>query len=538
MSVLGWAWSMEPLPLLILWITGIFMGLLLPRPSGWRGLSMPASFVLSSSGLRNLVVAGQGFFIVRDVWYQMVETGTFRRFCKAVLLWACFQGWHFDFPSSERPGAPMGCSSSADEDWYVTEKDLAFFQYHGEGDGGTQGAGPWELMMEKEIPGTLKYTGWRRVLPNGKSEYKSSTTVPNATAEEACDLYFDDSFRPEWDLMISAYSIAEVGDASQRQAVVRWTRKFPFSFINSRQYTIARRCFRTPDGLYGVTKACNDHPSSVGDEGVVSVDQFYSMWRSRDVECPWGSGRPAAETTLLHHEQLKIPENLARFAVRHGMWGFVRKMGIEAPRFVAARRARGVPPHTADPNAYAMPSGASTFPARRATTSGGSGDQRPPRAGLMKRAMSTPTSALSSRASDGSDGADSLDGFFPSSSGRGSGSRRPARRLRSFAAFALAGSFAMLFGRKGSVADGLDGLDGLGSESGDGGGARVGVRVGNVGRGSSSGVPDSSSASSGSSAMQRTRSVPAHLGGGGRHVGRRATADRYSSGLYAWQIME
>ncbi|KAG1674600.1 hypothetical protein FOA52_001849 [Chlamydomonas sp. UWO 241] len=253
-------------------------------------------------------------------------------------------------------------TSTSDKDWYVTDKDLAFFQNHVEGDGDTQGAGPWELMMKKEIPGMVLYTAWRRGLPNGKTEYKTSTTVPDATAEEACDLYFDDSFRPEWDSLISAYSIVEIGDApaSQRQAVVRWTRKFPFSFINSRQYTIARRCFRTPDGLYGVTKACNDHPSSACNDhpsSVVSVDNYYSMWRSRDIECPWGSGRPAAETTLLHHEQLKVPENLARFAVRHGMWGFVKKFASEAPRFVAARRAR-VPPHTADPNAYGIPSGA------------------------------------------------------------------------------------------------------------------------------------------------------------------------------------
>lgn len=77
---------------------------------------------------------------------------------------------------------------------YINEKDLAFFQYHAEGSGAMQGAGPWEVrkgrercasllsaseaskqadlltwphqvMMDKEIPGTLKYTAWRRVLP-------------------------------------------------------------------------------------------------------------------------------------------------------------------------------------------------------------------------------------------------------------------------------------------------------------------------------------------------------------------------------------
>lgn len=81
------------------------------------------------------------------------------------------------------------------------------------------------------------------------------------------------------------------------------------------------------------------------------MDVFYSMWRSRDVPCPWGSGKPACETTLLHHEQFKIPENLARFAVKHGMWGFVRKLSEETPKFIAARRQR-VSPNEADPQAY------------------------------------------------------------------------------------------------------------------------------------------------------------------------------------------
>jgi hypothetical protein len=60
-------------------------------------------------------------------------------------------------------------------------------------------------------------------------------------------------------------------------------------------------------------------------------------------------GRPAAETLLLHHEQLKVPENLARFAVRHGMWGFVRSLSDHVPKFVSARRARGVQPSMHDP---------------------------------------------------------------------------------------------------------------------------------------------------------------------------------------------
>ena len=42
----------------------------------------------------------------------------------------------------------------------------------------------WELMMEKEIPGKVQYKAWRRILPNGKSEYKSLSLCPDATSEE------------------------------------------------------------------------------------------------------------------------------------------------------------------------------------------------------------------------------------------------------------------------------------------------------------------------------------------------------------------
>ena len=65
---------------------------------------------------------------------------------------------------------------------------------------------------------------------------------------------------------------------------------------------------------------------------------------------PWTTVRRAARQAsthpashaqvLLHHEQFKIPENLARFAVKAGMGGFVKKMGPAVVNFVANRRQR------------------------------------------------------------------------------------------------------------------------------------------------------------------------------------------------------
>ena len=110
--------------------------------------------------------------------------------------------------------------------------------------------------MEKVVPDQMTYTAWRRVLPvspcpsrpgvslielyypssdlvqNGKTEYKSLTVCADATAEEFMDIYLDDDGRPSWDTMIVQHEVLEHGDFSQRQQVVRWIRKFPFSFIS------------------------------------------------------------------------------------------------------------------------------------------------------------------------------------------------------------------------------------------------------------------------------------------------------------------
>ena len=86
-----------------------------------------------------------------------------------------------------------------------------------------------------------------------------------------------------------------------------------------------------------------DHPRAPAARGIVRMDVFWSMWRSRTIPCPHGSGRPACETVLLHHEQFKIPENLARFAVRAGMTGFVKKLGPAVKLFVDERRQRVSP---------------------------------------------------------------------------------------------------------------------------------------------------------------------------------------------------
>ena len=196
------------------------------------------------------------------------------------------------------------------------------------------------------------------------------------------------------------------------------------------------------------------------------MDVFYSMWRSRTVACPWGSDKPAVETVLLHHEQFKIPENLSRFAVRHGMWGFVRKMSQTVPSFVAARRERGVPSFEPDPDAF----GSGCAP-------------NPP---ISRCATSRSSLSLMSVNEVSSDCASESDAPGP-------GDARPSatRRLRGLAAFAIASSLALIVHRKGSQ-----------------------------GGGESLGLSRAASLARGARGLPRSSSMPAGLMGAGR--GRRS----------------
>ena len=341
------------------------------------------------------------------MWRLLTHPGTFHALVQAVVTAATGGGWSFQWPEWAAAAAPSGASSgavsalggSADADASVStssgpppkdatyygahpdanwdrvisaERELAFFKRRAIDDAAIDAAdsantSPWELMMDKDLPGKLKYTAWRRTLPDGKTEYKSVTIAPDAQPEEIMDLFLDDDFRrTEYDGMLTHTSVLETGDFSRRQQVVRWVRRFPFAFLSDREYAIGRCLVREPaealalsprdrptrsrEVLYGLTRAVR-HPREDRRSRVVRMDVFWSHWRSRGVPCPWGSSQMACETILLHHEQFKIPENLARFAVRHGMWGFVRSLSTKTAQFVAARRER-VAADARDPRAY------------------------------------------------------------------------------------------------------------------------------------------------------------------------------------------
>jgi hypothetical protein len=292
-------------------------------------------------------------------------------------------------------------------------------------------------MFEKDLPGFLKYTAWRRTTPSGVAEYKSVTICPDATAEEFMDMYLDDDFRRNWDGMVIHHEVLEHGDFSQRQQVVRWIRRFPFSFLSDREYTIGRRFFKEEDTLYACTKAVGNHPREVP-TSAVKMDNYWSMWRSRTIPDPWGNDTPACETILLHYEDFKIPERLARFAVRHGMWGFVRKLASTVPQYAAARRKR-VSSYAADPQAYGA--GCAPNPPMHHIGSDMS---------LYSMSSSCSTSDLSSECGLSREDSRSLDDASMTSS-----SSSASKRIRSVAALVVAGGVALAVGS--AVAGGSEG---------------------------------------------------------------------------------
>ena len=310
--------------------------------------------MLSAPGmwLGRLAVVWNALLLIREIWYRFCHPGTFRALLRS-LGTTLTTGEPFQWPSALADHSPSaesnGASALADSlRWYVTTADLATFK-----DVIEVGSGPaWQQMLHKEWDG-CKYTAYRRTLPTGKTEYKSITLSEDATAQEFMDFYLDDDVRPKWDGMITEHQLLESAhDQKHRCQVVRWLRSFPFDFLSRREYVIARRVFPgdDPSTLYAISKTV-DHPAAPALPGVVRMSTFYSMWRSRTVPCPQGSDKPIVETVLLHFEDFGIPENLARFAVRHGMAGFVSKMVPFVKEFVAERRTR-VGSFKPDPNAY------------------------------------------------------------------------------------------------------------------------------------------------------------------------------------------
>uniref|UniRef100_A0ACD5TC07 Uncharacterized protein n=1 Tax=Avena sativa TaxID=4498 RepID=A0ACD5TC07_AVESA len=233
----------------------------------------------------------------------------------------------------------QGSSEMANEELAVGKDDLVNLWRLVEGNDG----GPaWIKMMEKALP-NMTYQAWRRDPQNLPSQYQSSTIFENATPEEVRDFFGDDEFRisNKWDDMLISYNTLEECQTTGMMKV-HWVRKFPF-FCSDREYIIARRIWKLGGAYYCVTKGvpCSSIPRRNKPR---RVDLYYSSWCIRAVESRRGNGgSTACEILLFHHEDMGIPNEIAKIGIRQGMWGCVKRIEPGLRAYQKARAA-GEPP--------------------------------------------------------------------------------------------------------------------------------------------------------------------------------------------------
>tara|TARA_B100000768_G_scaffold103738_1_gene96427 strand:- start:1535 stop:2599 length:1065 start_codon:yes stop_codon:yes gene_type:complete len=196
--------------------------------------------------------------------------------------------------------------------------------------------GEWSDMMDKAGAG-FSYRAWRHVLPYGGTEYLSRTVFENATVEEMCDFFNDDDVRASWDRLLFRHRVLERDDRTGAE-VVFWERALPV--ISNRDYVFTRRTWKDGDTYWALNKGCL-HSQTPVSPNLKRVDPYFSSWRMRAVPGPDGR-LTSAECILSHFEEQHVNQDVARFAVKCGMWGVVKNMDIGFRKF-QKDRAGSVP---------------------------------------------------------------------------------------------------------------------------------------------------------------------------------------------------
>ncbi|KAL8134743.1 uncharacterized protein LOC141713060 [Apium graveolens] len=185
------------------------------------------------------------------------------------------------------------------------------------------GGPPWRHLMDRSTH-DMSYQAWIREPEIGPPQYCSRTVYENAKPEMLRDFFWDDEFRLKWDDMILHAETVEECPTTGTM-IVHWIRKFPF-FCSDREYIIGRRIWESGRSYYCVTKGV-PCPSIARRQKPRHVDLYYSSWFIRAVESRVGDGQlNACEVILFHHEDMGIPWEIAKFGVKQGMWGAVRKI--------------------------------------------------------------------------------------------------------------------------------------------------------------------------------------------------------------------
>ncbi|KAG2632141.1 uncharacterized protein LOC120659551 isoform X2 [Panicum virgatum] len=251
------------------------------------------------------------------------------------------RGKHQDKVSPEdHAGDDGGCADGRTifegEHDTVTEKDLEHLLQLL--DNKESGDTAWQNLMERTTS-NMTYKAWRREPEEGPIMYCSRTIFEDATPELVRDFFWDGDFRLKWDPML-AYSKTLDEFPQNGTMIVHWIKKFPF-FCSDREYIFGGRIWESGKTYYCVTKGV-PYLSLPKKEKPRRVELYFSSWRIRSVQSPKQPGQQSAcEVTLVHYEDMGIPKDVARVAVRHGMWGAVKKLqsGFRAYQQMRAENA-------------------------------------------------------------------------------------------------------------------------------------------------------------------------------------------------------
>ena len=227
--------------------------------------------------------------------------------------------------------------------------------------------GEWSEMMNKSGVG-FSYRAWRHVLPYGGTEYLSRTVFENATVEEMCDFFNDDDVRASWDRLLFRHRVLERDDRTGAECVF-WERALPV--ISNRDYVFTRRTWKDSETYWAITKGCV-HSQTPVSPNLKRVDPYFSSWRMRAVPGPDGR-LTSAECILSHFEEQHVNQDVARFAVKCGMWGVVKNMDVGFRKF-QKERAGSAPAGDAISRTSSGPGGVDGATGQTVVTPGGSAD--------------------------------------------------------------------------------------------------------------------------------------------------------------------
>jgi START domain len=175
------------------------------------------------------------------------------------------------------------------------------------------------------------------------------------TPAELMEFFNDDAHRMSWcapsasrvasrdtlltphprDPMLCGFEVLEA-DPRTGAEVARWVRRFPL-MVSPRDYVFVRRSWADGPDLYTITRACT-YAGCPPRAHCRRVEKFYSSWRMRAV--PGRHGGVACEVSFLHYEEMGVQADLAKLAIRRGMWGCVQNMERGLCAFLKQRRER------------------------------------------------------------------------------------------------------------------------------------------------------------------------------------------------------